>query len=97
MKPIDTSRTFANPDREWTAMYVREHLRELFEAKPKDYDAIKLIYGLILEEEKQDLARRKVELEERAAEQIQKPEPQKSLAPVEIKRRVRIALGKEAQ
>lgn len=94
MKPIDTNRTFANPDREWTAMYVREHLRELFEADKKDYDAIKLIYGLILEEEKQDLARRKVELDERAADQDQKPE-QKSLPPVEIKRRVRIALGKE--
>jgi hypothetical protein len=96
MKPIEATRTFANPDREWTALYIREHLRELFEAPKKDYAAVKLIYEIILEEEKQDLARRKVELDERGAELDQKPE-QKSLAPVEIKRRVRIALGKETR
>ena len=96
MKPIEANRTFANPDREWTALCIREHLRELFEAKDKNYAAIKLIYGLVLQEEEQDLARRKVELAEREAELDQKPE-QKSLPPVEIKRRVRIALGKETR
>jgi hypothetical protein len=96
MKPIESNRTFANPDREWSALRVREHLRELLESEQKDYSAIKLIYEIILEEEKQDLSRRKVELDERAADLDQKPE-QKSLPPVEIKRRVRIALGKETR
>jgi hypothetical protein len=100
MKAIDSNRTFGNPDREWAALCIRAHVRELLEQDEKDYDAIKLIYGIILEEEQQDLTRRKVELaerqDEREANADKKPE-QKSLPPVEIKRRVRIALGKETQ
>ena len=96
MKPIDSNRTFANPDREWAVLRIREHLRELLEADPKDYSAIKLIYGIVLEEESQDLARRKVELAEREADQPKQPE-QKSLPPDEVKRRVRALLGKESQ
>ena len=100
MKAIDSNRTFGNPDREWAALCIRAHLKALLEEDDKDYDAIKLIYGIILEEEQQDLTRRKVELserqDEREANADKKPE-QKSLPPIEIKRRVRIALGKETR
>jgi hypothetical protein len=101
MNAIDSNRMFGNPDREWSALYMRAYLRELLEAEKKDHDAIKLIYGIILEEEQQDLARRKVEIAERqdhreatqAVQQVSKP----ALPPAEVKRKVRILLGKECQ
>jgi hypothetical protein len=98
MNPIKTT-TFANPDREWAAMLIREHLAKLLATDPKDYTAIKLIYGIILQEEDQDISRRKVELterqDERAAAREAKPAGATLVPAAEIKRRVRIALGKE--
>ena len=101
MNAIDSNRTFGNPDREWAALYMREYLRKLLEAKEKDHAAIKFVYGIILEEENQDLSRRKVEIAERQDEreaahgdkQVSKP----ALPPAEVKRKVRILLGKESQ
>jgi len=96
MEPINTIRTFVDPDRQLVAMHLRETLVRLFDADELDFAGIKILYTLLLEEENQDLSRRRVELAERESELSHKPAERKSLSPAEVKRRVRVMLGKEA-
>jgi hypothetical protein len=88
--------TFTDPDREWSAMYLRAELRKLWEAEKKDYNAIKILYTILLEEESQDLARRRVEVAERESEREIAPVEKKSLSVAEVKERVRVLLGKQS-
>ena len=97
MQLINAARTFTDPDREFIAKHLRATLVELFEAHERDFAGIKTLYTLLLEEEAQDLSRRRVELAERESDLEHKPAERASLPPAEIKRRVRIMLGKEAQ
>jgi hypothetical protein len=98
--------TYLNFDRQFAAEQLREHMTELLSAVKKDYAAIKVIYELILKEEKQDLDRREVEIAERESEQKLQLQLDEHTRPVEskkpailpvaeIKRRVRVLLGKE--
>ncbi len=102
--------TFLNPDREYAALKVREHLTQLLDAEPKDYDAIKTIYSLVLKEEDQHDDRRRTDIAEREldhkiamdqneaavdAARVNDAKKPKILPVSEIKHRVRVLLGKE--